>query len=101
MIEDVFHAGYQIELFVYVRRVVIDIGALVFVASEDPIAVRMVPSKDEVVAVPADQEIGALAADDQLVAYEHDGFWQPMDTLRDRDELIRLWESGEAPWAPA
>jgi glucose-1-phosphate cytidylyltransferase len=45
--------------------------------------------------------LATLAARGQLAAYEHDGFWQPMDTLRDRDELNRLWESGEAPWMPA
>jgi glucose-1-phosphate cytidylyltransferase len=45
--------------------------------------------------------LSTLASRGQLAAYAHDGFWQPMDTLRDRDDLIRLWESGEAPWAPA
>ena len=39
-----------------------------------------------------------LAANDQLVAWQHDGFWQPMDTLRDKQQLTRLWESGKAPW---
>lgn len=39
-----------------------------------------------------------LAADDQLRAYKHNGFWLPMDTLRDRRRLEALWESGEAPW---
>lgn len=39
-----------------------------------------------------------LAADDQLGAYRHDGFWHPMDTLRDKRELEMLWESGKAPW---
>ena len=39
-----------------------------------------------------------LAADDQLRAYRHDGFWQPMDTLRDRQLLEELWQSGKAPW---
>ena len=45
--------------------------------------------------------LATLAADGQLAAYQHDGFWQPMDTLRDRDELNRLWDAGDAPWAPA
>jgi glucose-1-phosphate cytidylyltransferase len=40
-----------------------------------------------------------LAADGQLSAYPHAGFWQPMDTLRDREHLEQLWASGEAPWA--
>lgn len=39
-----------------------------------------------------------LAADRQLVAYPHDGFWKPMDTLRDKLELERLWNEGDAPW---
>jgi glucose-1-phosphate cytidylyltransferase len=41
----------------------------------------------------------SLVADDQLRAYHHRGFWQPMDTLRDLRTLERLWEAGEAPWA--
>lgn len=40
----------------------------------------------------------SLAADRQLSAFLHDGFWQPMDTLRDRRLLEELWESGSAPW---
>jgi glucose-1-phosphate cytidylyltransferase len=40
-----------------------------------------------------------LARDGQLVAYRHQGFWQPMDTLRDKNLLENLWKSGEAPWA--
>jgi glucose-1-phosphate cytidylyltransferase len=39
-----------------------------------------------------------LAERDQLMAYEHRGFWQPMDTLRDRVLLEELWCSGKAPW---
>ena len=39
-----------------------------------------------------------LARDGQLGAYEHDGFWQPMDTLRDRQALEALWQTGRAPW---
>ncbi|MBV9955962.1 MAG: glucose-1-phosphate cytidylyltransferase [Pseudolabrys sp.] len=39
-----------------------------------------------------------LAAQGQLAAYEHSGFWQPMDTLRDRHQLEELWASGKAPW---
>lgn len=39
-----------------------------------------------------------LARDGQLVAYKHAGFWQPMDTLRDKKLLEDLWESGRAPW---
>jgi glucose-1-phosphate cytidylyltransferase len=39
-----------------------------------------------------------LAADKQLVAYRHSGFWQPMDTLRDKKVLEDLWASERAPW---
>jgi glucose-1-phosphate cytidylyltransferase len=39
-----------------------------------------------------------LAADNQLVAYKHERFWQCMDTLRDKNLLERLWQTGEAPW---
>jgi glucose-1-phosphate cytidylyltransferase len=39
-----------------------------------------------------------LAEDGQLMAYEHHGFWQPMDTLRDKQLLEELWLSGKAPW---
>jgi len=39
-----------------------------------------------------------LARDGELMAYPHDGFWQPMDTLRDKRRLEELWETGEAPW---
>jgi glucose-1-phosphate cytidylyltransferase len=39
-----------------------------------------------------------LAARRELVAYEHAGFWQAMDTLRDKTQLEELWHSGDAPW---
>ena len=39
-----------------------------------------------------------LVAKDQLAAFTHSGFWQPMDTLRDKYNLEQLWASGEAPW---
>ncbi len=39
-----------------------------------------------------------LAADQQLMAFHHTGFWQPMDTLREKHLLESLWTSGEAPW---
>lgn len=39
-----------------------------------------------------------LAASGQLAVWQHDGFWQPMDTLRDKQQLTRLWESGKASW---
>jgi glucose-1-phosphate cytidylyltransferase len=40
----------------------------------------------------------ALARDNQLAAYQHSGFWLPMDTLRDKNHLEELWRSGTAPW---
>ncbi|EGX6953739.1 glucose-1-phosphate cytidylyltransferase [Aeromonas hydrophila] len=40
----------------------------------------------------------ALAEQGQLMAYEHGGFWQPMDTLRDKHYLEELWQKGKAPW---
>jgi glucose-1-phosphate cytidylyltransferase len=40
----------------------------------------------------------SLAATDQLEAFFHRGFWQPMDTLRDKVHLEELWQSGKAPW---
>ncbi len=39
-----------------------------------------------------------LASDGQLMAFRHDGFWQPMDTIRDKQLLEDLWQSGHAPW---
>jgi glucose-1-phosphate cytidylyltransferase len=42
--------------------------------------------------------LGGLASSGQLMAYPHSGFWQPMDTLRDKNQLEELWASGRAPW---
>jgi glucose-1-phosphate cytidylyltransferase len=39
-----------------------------------------------------------LAAEDKLMAFRHPGFWQAMDTLRDKNQLNDLWDSGKAPW---
>ena len=39
-----------------------------------------------------------LAEEGQLAAYHHNGFWQPMDTLRDKLNLEELWQTGKAPW---
>ncbi len=39
-----------------------------------------------------------LAAQGELMAFRHTGFWQPMDTLRDRTQLEQMWTSGKAPW---
>ncbi len=39
-----------------------------------------------------------IAADGQLQVYNHNGFWQAMDTLRDKNQLEELWQRGEAKW---
>jgi glucose-1-phosphate cytidylyltransferase len=44
-----------------------------------------------------DGPLQSLAHDDQLRAFRHDGFWQPMDTIRDREHLERLWQT-DPPW---
>jgi glucose-1-phosphate cytidylyltransferase len=44
------------------------------------------------------EPLSRLAADDQLRAFQHRGFWQPMDTLRDKVHLEQLWASRKAPW---
>jgi glucose-1-phosphate cytidylyltransferase len=44
------------------------------------------------------EPLSRLAADAQLMAFEHNGFWQPMDTLREKNMLEDLWISGKAPW---
>jgi glucose-1-phosphate cytidylyltransferase len=41
-----------------------------------------------------------LALDGQLMAFRHTGFWQCLDSVRDRRFLERLWEEGHAPWKP-
>lgn len=44
------------------------------------------------------EPLESLAADGELMAFDHAGFWRPMDTLRDRNTLELLWASGNAPW---
>ena len=44
------------------------------------------------------EPLSGLAADGQLAAFVHDGFWQPMDTLRDKTQLEALWAGGAPPW---
>jgi glucose-1-phosphate cytidylyltransferase len=44
------------------------------------------------------EPMGSLSRNEELMAFEHEGFWQPMDTLRDRNLLQELWQSGNAPW---
>ncbi|MBU3738545.1 MAG: glucose-1-phosphate cytidylyltransferase [Rhodoferax sp.] len=44
------------------------------------------------------EPLSGLASDGQLMAFEHPGFWQPMDTLREKNLLEDLWQRGAAPW---
>lgn len=44
------------------------------------------------------EPLTGLAADGELMAWTHEGFWQPMDTLREKNLLESLWQSGRAPW---
>ncbi|WP_025690575.1 glucose-1-phosphate cytidylyltransferase [Paenibacillus zanthoxyli] len=44
------------------------------------------------------EPLEALARDGELFGFKHEGFWQPMDTLRDKNYLEDLWGSGKAPW---
>jgi glucose-1-phosphate cytidylyltransferase len=44
------------------------------------------------------EPLGQLAEQGEMMAFEHQGFWQPMDTLRDKNLLEELWDSGKAPW---
>ncbi|MFZ6720283.1 glucose-1-phosphate cytidylyltransferase [Undibacterium sp. Ji49W] len=44
------------------------------------------------------EPLNGLAARQELMAFEHSGFWQPMDTLREKNLLEDLWQSGNAPW---
>jgi glucose-1-phosphate cytidylyltransferase len=44
------------------------------------------------------EPFGGLARDGQIAAFFHSGFWQPMDTLRDKNHLEEIWASGKAPW---
>ncbi len=44
------------------------------------------------------EPMASLAVDGELMAYTHDGFWQPMDTIREKKILESLWEGGNAPW---
>ena len=39
-----------------------------------------------------------LSKDKQLMAFHHEGFWKPMDTLNDKNTLEKIWATGSAPW---
>jgi glucose-1-phosphate cytidylyltransferase len=59
---------------------------------------RVFPSLSGDACIWEQEPLMRLAEDGQLMAYEHEGFWQPMDTLRDKHHLEDLWASGRAPW---
>jgi glucose-1-phosphate cytidylyltransferase len=44
------------------------------------------------------EPLSNLVRDNQLFAFKHNGFWQPMDTLREKKKLNELWDKGSAPW---
>ena len=44
------------------------------------------------------QPLETVAKEGKLVAYKHEGFWQCMDTMREKEKLESLWESGKALW---
>jgi glucose-1-phosphate cytidylyltransferase len=45
-----------------------------------------------------DKPLTSLSAEGNLMAFRHEGYWQPMDTIREREFLEDHWESGQAPW---
>lgn len=62
----------------------------------EPAVFDYIPDGDA--AVWEKEPLETLAREGKLNGYAHEGFWKPMDTLRDKIELERLWESGRAPW---
>ena len=56
-----------------------------------------IPNRDDVIFERAPLE--NLASDGQLNAYKHSGFWRPMDTLKDKNDLTQMWMEDKAPWA--
>lgn len=69
----------------------INIGYMVF----EPQLFDLIPGDTTVF---EQEPMDSLVRDNQLSAYTHSGFWQCMDTLREKEKLERLWESGKAPW---
>jgi glucose-1-phosphate cytidylyltransferase len=53
---------------------------------------------DDDLCVFEEEPLRKLTSEGELIAYKHDGFWQCMDTLRDKEFLEDLWKSGEALW---
>ena len=64
---------------------VLEPGIFDYIANDDSVTWEQEPMRN-------------LTLDGQLNAYKHRGFWRPMDTVRDKEELIKLWTSGKAPW---
>jgi glucose-1-phosphate cytidylyltransferase len=62
----------------------------------DPIAIDYIKDGDPTIW--EREPLETLAAEGQLSAFRHRGFWRPMDTLRDRNQLEAMWQSGSAPW---
>ena len=61
-----------------------------------PEVMNYIATGDEVIFERAPLE--KLATEGKLHAYKHEGFWQPMDTLKDKMQLTDMWEKGSAPW---
>ena len=61
----------------------------------EPSVIDLIDSED---CIWEETPLNTLAHQGQLSAYLHNDFWQPMDTLRDRQRLEELWASGKAPW---
>jgi glucose-1-phosphate cytidylyltransferase len=62
----------------------------------DPAAIDYITEGDSTIW--EQKPLSELAKQGKLAAYRHEGFWRPMDTLRDKMELEALWDSGKAPW---
>lgn len=63
----------------------------------EPSVFDYIPEGDDVIFEKSPLE--NLAKDNQLNAHKHKGFWQPMDTLRDKNDLTKMWQENKAPWA--
>ena len=61
----------------------------------NPAVIQRIPADDTIW---ERQPLESLAHEGELQCYKHTGFWQPMDTLRDKNYLEELWQSGRAPW---
>lgn len=68
-----------------------------FMVCESKVFDYIEPNKDDVIFERSPLE--NLAIDRRLNSYKHHGFWHPMDTLKDKNDLTKMWLSGHAPWA--